>query len=44
MLSDNTALQMAEENLEYDYTEAKKQIMEITKKPLTKGHYYRGVE
>lgn len=40
----NTALQMAEENLEYDYTEAKKQIMEITKKPLTKGHYYRGVE
>ena len=38
------ALQMAVSGFSYDYTAAKKRIMDIVKRPLTKGHYYRGVE
>ncbi|MGI5824673.1 MAG: DUF3656 domain-containing U32 family peptidase [Bacillota bacterium] len=38
------AIQMAMGGFEYDYSASKKKITEIIKKPLTKGHYYRGVE
>lgn len=38
------ALQMAMGGFEYDYGKAKQNIADIIKRPLTKGHYYRGVE
>ena len=38
------ALQMAQNGFDFDYTAQKKKIMDIINIPLTKGHYYRGVE
>ena len=38
------AVQMAQNGFDYNYRDAKSKIADIIKRPLTKGHYYRGVE
>lgn len=38
------AVQMAQNKFDFDYKTAKSKIADIVKRPLTKGHYYRGVE